>query len=267
MPLKRPTAERIKILNSAFVRAKKKNPAFSLRALATKLEMSPGFLSKIMTGKSELPQERVEDFVKALKLDLVDEKALLDSYVNTRTRELGLSGRKESKINLAGAAELPDKYLFLLERWFMMAVLDLALCEGFDDDPAFIARRLGITPSEARSALEILKGNGFLAHENGRWVKVERVIRFPAVESREPLRKFHDQMLKRAIAHMHEKTSPEDYSRRQISGFMTPANPANLEKARARMNEAMQEVVEILQEGEVTELYYFADILFPLTSR
>lgn len=255
--------ERGQILRVAFERAKAQNEKFSLRALAQKLEISAGFLSKILNGKMDLPKNRVNTFIKVLKIDTLLAQQLWETY-----QEEGLPDwldKKERSIDLTTAKELPEKFHSLLAYWYYLALLDLSQCKGFVAEPEWIAKRLRITKAQAGNALEYLKVSGHLVERNGAWTKQEEFTRLPAIESKQTIRSFHEQMLTKAIQHMKNNVSPEAFQKRLISGFMVPTNPKNLEKAKMRMHQAMMEVVAILGEGEKTELYYFADLLFPLT--
>ena len=59
--------------------------------------------------------------------------------------------------------EVPTSQFHILSRWYYLSLLDLCTCKEFTDDPEWIAKRLGITPFEAKRAWQMLL--------QGRWVK------------------------------------------------------------------------------------------------
>lgn len=265
-----PKEIRAQILKQAFERAQKQNKAFSLRALAKKLGLSAAFVSKVLSGKTDLPFERVNDFVLHLKMDKISENRLVKSYADKKTDKLlGLQTSAEPNAKsdvMEKYVEIGEKQFFLLSRWYYIAILDLSACVGFKDDPEWIAQKMRLPVKEADQALRFLKAQNFLVQNaEGAWVKNEEHLRFPTKESRDPIREYHELMMKKAIHHLQTQTSQDDFNRRLISGIWIGANPANFEKAMDRLNEAMYEAAQILSEGECTEVYYLSSQLFPVT--
>lgn len=264
-----PKETRAQILKQAFERAQKQNRAFSLRALAKKLGVSAPFVSKVLSGKTDLPFERVADFVLHLKMDKISENRLVKSYADTKIEKMmGLQPRANSSTAdvMEKYVEIGEKQFFLLSRWYYIAILDLSACKGFSDSPEWVAKKMRMTVPEADQALRFLKAQNYLIQDaNGAWVKNEEHLRFPTKESRDPIRAYHELMMKKAIHHLQTRTSQEDFNRRLISGIWIGANPANFEKAMDRLNEAMYEAAQILSEGECSEVYYLSSQLFPVT--
>ncbi len=260
--------ERAQILQRAMERARKQNKAFSLRALAQKLQLSPGFVSKILNGKAELPFERVGDFVTHLKIDRVSEDRLWKTYKDHKVQklaELGNSAQGHDSI-MAEYVELAEKEFSLLRHWYYIAILDLAASPEFSPDSAWLAARLGLSKYEASSAADFLKSQGFLEQNKaGKWVKAARKTRLPTKESKEWIRAYHDQMMKKASQCMHTELRPEDFERRLITGISAAANPAQIKKAMSRLNEAMYEIADILGQGECTEVFHLGVQLFPVS--
>ena len=260
---------RAAILKQAFDRAQKQNKAFSLRALAQKLDLSPGFVSKILSGKSELPFERINDFSEALKIDKISENRLLKSYSDVKTERIhGLAAKDRGHEDIMkNYIEMSDKHFFLLTKWYLIAILDLAGCEGFSIEPAWLAKRLRISVGDADEAIRFLKAQKFLVQNgHGDWIKDSKNIRFPTKQSRELIRGYHEMLMKKAIHTLQTQNAQKDFDQRLISGISMTCNPNNIEKAIARLNEAMYEVASILSEGDCKEVYHLGLQLFPVTS-
>ena len=65
----------------AFSRIKKQNSSISIRGLAIKLGISHVFLSKVLAGKSPVPESRLKSFIKIFQLDSLAEKELKDAMI------------------------------------------------------------------------------------------------------------------------------------------------------------------------------------------
>ena len=152
----------------------------------------------------------------------------------------------------------------VLVHWYDLAIADLSLCRDFDPSPAVIAERLEIRESEVLQALERLLKAGILKQVDGTYVKSRARIRFPASVSREVIRGFHRQMIRKAEEQM-ARLEQEDYDRRMITGITFSMNPERVQWARERLQEVLHEIAEKATEGETTEVYQLNLQLFPLS--
>ena len=57
------------ILKLYFERKKLTNPSYSMRALARDMNVSPAYVSTILSGKKQVAVSRLKDFIKVLDLD------------------------------------------------------------------------------------------------------------------------------------------------------------------------------------------------------
>lgn len=259
---------RSQILMRAFKRAKQQNKSFSIRGLAQKMDLSPAFVSKVLNGKTDLPYERLNDFVLYLKIDKISEARLIKSFANKKTdRILGLRTKAAKKRDVFEKyEELGERQFSLLTSWYLIPILDLSTCEGFSDRPDWVAKRLGISIAEAKSAVGYLKAEGYLVSgENGILKKSSKHLRFPTEKSKQQIRRYHEILLRKTIHVLQTRTSQSDFDRRLISGIWIAANPKNFQRAQAKLSEAMYEIAEILSEGNASEIYYLATQLFPVT--
>ncbi|MNL22550.1 hypothetical protein D3C87_1439020 [compost metagenome] len=79
------------------------------------------------------------------------------------------------------------------------------------------------------------------------------------------IRGIHAQLIQLAMQKLMTETAQVNFDARLINGVMFAANPANLQRAKDRLNDAIYEAAEILAEGECTEVYQINLQLFPLT--
>lgn len=259
------------ILAKQLKHLQKQNRNYSLRSLARDLDLSVSFVSDIFKGKRPIPKSRILSFKRSLKMDEIKAKLFdqsLDQEIINKMPLLKNSFEQNLfKSSLADYTEITQKHFPILRHWYNVAIMDLVTCHDFDPDPAKIAVRLGIKNIEAKNAITLLESEGLIKFENGIWSKTSKQIRFPARFSTEAIRGIHSQLIKIALNKLLTETSPEKYQERLINGVMFAANPANLDKAKSRLNDALYEVAEILTEGECTEVYQLNCQLFPLSKR
>src|SRR3954470_2795889 len=67
-------------LNESLTSARLRNRAYSLRAFARKLEISPAALSEILNGKRNVSKRLAERLVNNLVLPPIEGKAILDLF-------------------------------------------------------------------------------------------------------------------------------------------------------------------------------------------
>ena len=83
--------------------AQEKNPSFSLRAFAKKLDLSPGLLSQLLNGKKEITYETALKLVDRLKINSNEAMPILSHYYNLKLRS---DSTKRDIIDLLSESEL-----------------------------------------------------------------------------------------------------------------------------------------------------------------
>lgn len=64
-------------IRSQFARLQSKNPAFSLRAFALKLDISPSAFSEIMSGKRKISKKMAVKILERMHLDADEAEAII----------------------------------------------------------------------------------------------------------------------------------------------------------------------------------------------
>jgi uncharacterized protein (TIGR02147 family) len=264
-----------KLLEQALKRAIRNSPSYSMRALARKIGVSAPYLSRMLKGEKPIPDSRFKSLVRVLEMDETAQRRLKIAMLREEVQgkreiaafleKLLTNGGKSAHSAVDGYTEGSLAEQSLLEPFFKVAMLDLVTCADFVADAKWIADRLGIRVEEAKLAFEQLAAAGLIAEQEGKWIKVELKLRFPATRSRSGIRRYHQNMMLKALEVLTTQTSDEEFLRRMIIGVSFAANPAHLPQARERLNEMLYELTEILTEGECTEIYQLNAQLFPLT--
>lgn len=126
-------------LRQAYTKKCKKNPGFSLRAFAKQLKIQPATLSEILREKRSVSKKYARGLLERLALEEVDIARIIQTIPE-----------KKKAAAAADYRELTFDELELVSKWYYFAILSLSKTEGFDGRPITTARRLGISPGEAR---------------------------------------------------------------------------------------------------------------------
>jgi uncharacterized protein (TIGR02147 family) len=205
---------------------RRRNPSFSLRALAKKVGVSAPYLSQVLAGKRVLSDATGTRFANRLAWATPRRRAFIDLIryrraPNDETRELVL--RRMRDLDEVKFLELGQDQFRLIADSCHFAIAELTLVGGFSSDPDWIARRLGITRREAESALDRLKRVGVLEARGDEVRKTQGHFRIKDVPS-EAIRAFHQGNLAKAAVAL-EKQS---YDSRDFSGATLAVNQADL---------------------------------------
>jgi uncharacterized protein (TIGR02147 family) len=248
---------------------KKQNSQYSMRALARDLDMSVSFVSELLKGKRPIPKLRIADLKRVLKMDVVTQKLFDQSIKRAFLAKNAIDddglANSDFKSKIIEYSEVQRKKSSVYNHWYNIAISDLVTCKDVDTAPKAIADRLNISTEQVRVSLTLLEREGFIVKKGNQWEKASEKIRFATTHSMESIRSFHGQMIDLAKRELTLATTDEAFNRRLINGVTMAVNPAQLEKAKTRLNDALCEIAEILTEGDCTQVYQLNCQLFPLT--
>ncbi|MBP9682347.1 MAG: TIGR02147 family protein [Bacteriovorax sp.] len=255
------------ILKLYFERKKLTNPSYSLRALARDLNVSPAYVSNVLQGKKALPQKRLKDFIQQLDLDDIGILQLKNALFPDERIDISSHNHFTPEgIDFFNRFKPLDKRKYdILNDWFNIAILDLTTCEGFMNDPVWIAKKLKINQLEVEIALENLKRHGLLTEEEGVLKKQESKLRFPTKMSQTVIRNFHKQMIKKAYDELNAKTEDNDFTNRLITGATFALNQENIELLKEKIQQAIYEVSSHATEGNCQSVYQLNVQFFSLS--
>ena len=256
-------------LRDAYRDLKASQRGFSYRSFARRAGMSsPNFLKLVIDGKRNLGAQSVEQFANALGLG-TQERAFFRELVafnqaataaekNERFERIG-SYRQHRKVT-----RLERSLFEYLSRWYYPAVRELVSCQGFVDDPQWIAERLQppITVTQARKAIDLLLRLGLLQRtDDGRLVQGEQLLSTgPEVRSL-AIGNFHRQMMERAAAAI-ETVHRE---KREISGVTVALSQEGFDMFKQKIQALRAELLELsAREKASTRVVQFNFQAFPL---
>src|SRR3989344_2783858 len=110
------------LLHNTFLQKQKKNSAFSIRAFAKQVGLSPGSLSEFLRGKRNISYKLAQKVVETLTIPPDEAKTILSESFN----------RKENfKINYT---ELDMDQYYIIADWFHFAILSLVETKNSRND-------------------------------------------------------------------------------------------------------------------------------------
>lgn len=237
----------IALLNDFYDRAKRKNPRYSKRSFAQKLDLSAGALSEILSGKRKLSAQRALRILKRI--------GVKDSELESLTVLMGLQK------NLRSAPLRPDLYEFL-GSWRHWATLSLV---GLDSRPDAqeIAKRLNLTTAAAEAAIEDLERAGLLCRGPDGLTRLDEHLTTSDGPSDERLRTHHLSSLELTMNALQNIPSP----RRDSTSITFTATPQQFRIIRDEIRLLHEKIAALSAAVPKEQSYHLTINLFPLDFR
>lgn len=253
------------LIRSNLNQIKIKNPGFSLRAYAKKLELSPSALSEILNGKRKISGKMAARIIDRMNLSPEVSSPVLNLF-EKNMKDLGFI-EPEQKADTAthppaiDFLQLSSDQFNLIAEWQHFALLSLMETKNFKSDITWIARKLGITTQQTQSSLDRLMRLGFVFKKNRKFVTNKRALISSDNVPNQAVRKSHYNDLVLAEKAL-DQTAVED---RDFTAITIAANKKNLPKARKLIREFQDKLTLCLEQGEKDEVMKFTFYLYPLT--
>jgi len=228
---------------------KKSEYGFSYRAFAKRAGLKgPNYLKLVTEGERNLTSEMAGRFAEAL--GLAGEAASYFCDLVLFNQAASASDRERSYRRLQGyrryraAFRLDAAHAAYHKEWYIPAIRELCACQGFVEDPKWIARALrpNITARQAGQALVVLEQLGLLVRDAaGRLVQHEPLV---TTGDDQPLghhiATFHRAMLARAGDALDTVPRQE----REVAALTLSLNGAQVLDFKQRLYELRQELLQ-----------------------
>jgi uncharacterized protein (TIGR02147 family) len=239
-----------------------KNPRYSLRAFAKALELEPGVLSLILSGK-KTPSFKTAQLILA-RLDLEPEQ--IQDFLSSLAQAHKSRGMKRLSPHFKKMAirpTIPDLSIDLFRvigDWYHYAILMLTFIEGFKNDSNWIAVQLRISPSEAKLAVDRLMNLELLIEKDGKLIAQEGYSLADKTISTVSLRKHQQQVLEKAIVSL-QNDSIDD---RSMTSFTMAIDPEKIPEAKKLIERFTNEMSALMEGGRRLQVYQLGVALYPL---
>jgi len=255
-----------KLLTRKLSELQAKNPAFSLRAFARRAGLSPATASLILNGKRKISHKLALKICQALMLDPRERAEILKQFP-TQTKTASETLRTDS-VDTSFIKLTSDQFRVIAD-WYYFGILSLVKTESFKNDPKWIARRLGIKVTEARTAIERLKRLEILAEdETGKLYRTGARYHTSDDVKDVSVRRSHFQSLELAKRSLEN----DPVEKRDFSSMTMAIHPERMAEAKTLIRKFSQELDALLESAPDTnptaqpkDVYRLCVQLFPLT--
>jgi uncharacterized protein (TIGR02147 family) len=258
-------------LRDAFAAMKAKDRKTSFRSFAKEAGYtSPNFLQLVTSGKRNLSSANLPGTLRALGLN----KQESEFFANMVGFEQA-QGFEEKNFHYqrmlrsrryADAKPVEKGQYEYFEQWYHPAVREMLAHEGYDGNPAWIARRIhpGLTLAQVERSIELLSRLGMIARDatTGKWVQAEPLISTPAEVASLAVANYHRSVLKLAS----ESIEAFEPDRRDLRAATLGIPKSAYPQVKRKMEELWREILALAQSGgKVEEVYQVNLQVFPLT--
>lgn len=244
-------------LHKEFLRRRKINPQYSLRAYANFLEVDQSLLSKIMNKRRSLSEALIEQLSTKLRIrnKLVGSEI---SIVNHSLNSEAINFDSTAYINL-----LEDE-VSLLENWLHFAVLELIKTKDFKSDARWMAQRFGVHKSEMDDVLSRLERRGFIQRNDKKITLIKANVNWlESIVTSEARREMQRQLLKKSL----ESLDEIPFKDREHASLTIAVQRDKLPELKKKINEICLNMDSYIQsnQNEADEVYQVNFSFFPLT--
>jgi uncharacterized protein (TIGR02147 family) len=226
----------------------KKNPRFSMRALAQKAGISPGRLNEIFHGRRPLSDHYLNKITYGLGLNHND-AATLAKFVSVRAKRMN-----SQKV-------LQQQELQMVTDWVPYAILNLMKTEDFESTPEWMAKRLALPVEQVQTCLDLLMSLKIIKWKNERLTRVpEQFTTTADIPS--------SAIIQGLSAHLNKATDVLANTPPPVRSYTTitmPTNVEKLEEAKQLIHQFRRKLCLLLEDGPKTEVYSLNIQLYPLT--
>jgi uncharacterized protein (TIGR02147 family) len=238
-----------------------RNPRYSVRAYAKSLNLSPGALSQILSGKRLPSYKLAQRILSYLEFTPEEETQFLTSLARSQQAFGAKRLAKHVPEQRLVVRELTADLFRVIGDWYHYAILELTFVEGFRPEPYWIAKQLGITPTETKLAIDRLLQLELLKREGGTLKKAPDHVTTADKQITAPaLRRHQKQLLEKAIASL--ENDPIEI--RNMSSVTLAIDPELIPEARAKIFKLTQTLCKSLDRGKYKKVYALSVSLFPL---
>jgi uncharacterized protein (TIGR02147 family) len=259
--------ELLKILNQLFQMRQRSNPAFSKRAFAKHLEISPSYLREIEIGKKLLTPKKALEIASRLGLSVKESRRL---EILARLTQSSLRSQDEKLLlqELEGTFSLPDPPMVdpgangqALD-WKVKAFASLLEIHKGEYDPNIFSQELGIEKSECDQILQLLLKLRLVAHlKSGKGKQLYTPQKNPAVWAKTPnqdIQRYNEAVLDLA----RKAIQTQDQFQRIAVNATVSFSALQLEEAWRLINECALKLIKLSDAIPEKDVVYQASLHF-----
>lgn len=231
---------------------KEKNPKYSLRAFAKKMDMSPSHLSSIINKRKKLSPNQAIQIIKKLNLNEGQSLKLLENVHPELKQALKTKIEQQT---------LTEEEFKLISNWVHFAILSLSFLPDNQASTHWISQKLGIPENSVISPFQRLQKMGLVKVIEGKFYQVAKSLTTTQDIPSEAIKEHHRQNLELAK----EKLQTMDLFLREYGSITFPLNIKDIQKAKDLITDFKLKLYNEVKSSDPTDVYTLAIQLFPLT--
>jgi len=239
------------LLLQELARRQTRNSSYSLRAFARDLGVGATTLSDVLADKRSLSRSNLGKVMEKLLVSPIEKEKLWNDYKDNISRPHEIDDQ----------TVLEEDVFRLIADWQYLAVWSLAKLKENKARPEWVAKRLGIKREEAEDAIERLIRLKLVKKVQGRLVRISDSLNTTVDIPSVAIRKHHSQNLRLAEDSLHNV--PVEF--REFGSVTMAVNPEKLSAAKQILIKTRKKIADLLETGDVSEVYTLSFQLFPLT--
>lgn len=232
-----------------------KNPAYSMRAFAAQLGLSPTLLSQLLSGARPLTHRTANLMATRLGLDPAAASQLMAQVSSGKPR---MAAPKAP----ADTTALSVEEFRLLADWEHFAVLALAGVAKNQIKPEWIAHRLGITAHRAAEVFARLEKLGYVQKCGAGFRQTTAPLRTTQDIPSAAIKQYHAQNLEKAKASLYEHIVEERY----FGSATFALDPAEVPHFKTFLRRTREKAQKRAGRGRPNRAYHLSLQLFPIDS-
>lgn len=232
--------------------------------------VSQNYLKLVMEGKRGLTGRNVQKFCKGLGLKEKESHYFKNLVLLNQADDASEKAQLQKKLDIIRTHDdrvtLSRDQFELFSNWYSMAVRELTLVAGYQQDAKWVSKKLGsqVTPEQVKTTTEQLLRLGFLKKTGEGKLEVSvPSMQTPNLAKSEAVEKYHEQMSDLAKASV-KKQRTED---RCLSGLTFAVRKKDLPEAFKRIHEFRNDLDSYFGRGNGHDAVYQLNVqLFRLDS-
>jgi uncharacterized protein (TIGR02147 family) len=247
------------LLSRKLIEYRLKNPSFSMRALARKIGMQPSATNEILKGERRVSKKIADRIVTNLMLDPSERAEILADFPAKLKRNTESSSRRDTEM---ASVKLSSTHFQTISDSIHYSILSLLKTKNFASDIDWIAQRLNETPLRVEKAIQNLKDLDFVTEsKTGELRRSAGKINTSDDVLNMSIQKAHIEDMEIAK----EKLISVDVKLRDFTSFTMPVDVDLLDKAKEIIRKAQDDLADLMESGEATEVYKTCTYLYPVT--
>jgi uncharacterized protein (TIGR02147 family) len=254
-------------LRDHFAYLKVKDPRMSIREVGRLARISASYINMVLSRKRNLSRNHYNKICRILNLSGSEESflALLMIFNDSPSMSERQSAFDQIQ-NYIRYRRMNSKEFEVhkyLSHWYFVAIREMASDSDFRPDPEWIQKRLlfSVSLREIRDALNFLFANGFLEHQNGKVVPLNRRIECMGGVYKLSLNEYYGQMAQ--ISREAFDKIPKE--QRNFLSHTIAIPEGKISNLLSVLDKCLNEIVQLTKEAEGHDaVYHFSLQAFPL---